>query len=56
MDQVSSLNNGSMTIMDVYRLCLQRAESLKDRELSGDGYLELYWIASLLEKTKEINP
>ncbi len=44
------------TVLEVYREILIRAEQLKDRELSGDGYLELYWVAGELEKTEEVNP
>ena len=45
-----------MTIIEAYREILRRAEQLKNRELSGDGSLELYWAASLLEQTPEVNP
>jgi len=48
------MNN--ITMLDAYRQILKRAEQLKSSELSGDGSLELYWAASLLERTKEINP
>jgi hypothetical protein len=44
------------TVLEVYRECLQRAEQLKEKELSGDGYLELMWMAAELEKTEQVNP
>ena len=43
-------------ILDVYYDILKRAKELKGQELSGDGYLELMWVAEELEKTEEINP
>ena len=44
------------TILDIYREILLRAEHLKDSKLSGDGYLELCWVAEMLEQTEEVNP
>jgi len=44
------------SVLEVYQEVLQRAEELKDREMSGDGYLELHWVAEQLEKTEEVNP
>jgi len=44
------------TILEIYREILLRAEYLKDSKLSGDGYLELYWVAEMLEQTEEVNP
>jgi len=43
------------TVMEIYKEILLRAEELKNSRLSGDGYLELCWVAGMLEDTHKRN-
>ena len=53
-----------MTVMEVYRKILQRADQLREaknltdeaKDLNDNVAQELYWVASQLELTPEVNP
>ncbi len=47
--------NERLTVMEVYQYLCQRAHELRDNG-EDDRAVEHYYIAGLLERTKEINP
>jgi len=57
MNDITELREtGQRKVFDIYQEILQRARQLRESELSGDGWMELMWVASELEKTEEVNP